>query len=687
MAEAEDIVTDVARHATIYARDLWRRHRSPPEFPRSIALIDVAARIDLFISSIFGESYPIRTAQLPARPTVLALTFKKVQTPFLKHAIPATDDRHIWLPPDSETTDADIARERYRVMALQQVTRARRGAATAFAHIHQPLIADVYLLLEAYAADDALAASLPGITDSINRLRKQVLTQRPPLSAFPQRRQVLEVFLRNLLESRCGNRRERAAPISASPQQSLENAHTIVAQWNLDAGKSTASAMAKNPMGTQPLLKNFWTGELRIASARHETSPGDAMESPPSDDSDNPRSARLQRRPEEREAIEGEDDEQEPGVWMVQADESHPHAEDPMGMQRPADRDDEDNAAEKADLVSELAQARLVSTPGKPKEVLLSDDPPDVKSQRELKAAVKAGHGFDYPEWDYRTRSYHRTGATVRLLSAHLGSQAWVDATLAEHQSMLELIRRRFEMLRAQRVLHRKLVDGDEIDLDAYITSYADFRAGSPMTEALYQSRRTSERSLAITLLIDISGSTDSWIASHRRIIDVEREALLLVCIALESMGEPYSVQAFSGEGHNAVAVWEIKSFAEHYSNDVALRISALEPQRYTRAGAALRHATAQLMHMPAAHRLLLLLSDGKPNDSDHYEGRYGVEDMRKAVSEAKLQGIFPFCLTIDRQAANYLPGIFGVHQYALLPKAEQLPRVLLEWMRRLLLS
>ena len=100
--------------------------------------------------------------------------------------------------------------------------------------------------------------------------------------------------------------------------------------------------------------------------------------------------------------------------------------------------------------------------------------------------------------------------------------------------------------------------------------------------------------------------------------------------------------------------------------------------------GAALRHATSTLMRQPAAHRLLLLLSDGKPNDIDAYEGRYGLEDMRQAVTEARLQGIAPFCLTIDRQAARYLPMVFGAHHYALLPRPEELPQVLLQWLRRL---
>src|SRR5690606_20509613 len=173
-----------------------------------------------------------------------------------------------------------------------------------------------------------------------------------------------------------------------------------------------------------------------------------------------------------------------------------------------------------------------------------------------------------------------------------------------------------------------------------------------------------AERNLAVTLLIDISGSTDSWVASTRRIIDVEREALLLVSVALDCLGEPWSIQAFSGEGPDAVIVRKIKDFAEGCSNEVALRISSLEPEHYTRAGAAIRHASRDLLQQPASHRLLLVLSDGKPNDRDIYEGQYGVEDMRQAVTEATLQGISAFCLTIDRQAPAYLPRIFGAHNY-----------------------
>jgi nitric oxide reductase NorD protein len=398
-----------------------------------------------------------------------------------------------------------------------------------------------------------------------------------------------------------------------------------------------------------------------------------------------PRSARLARSPRQRAVREGEDEKRDDAPWMVQPEGSHPHAEDPMGLQRPIDRDERAGAEEYADLVSELAEARLVATPGSPREVLLSDDAPAGSAQHAGQAGATAERWLHYPEWDHRSQVYRSPGARVLLQPAATGSAQWVAQTLETHRALLDAVRRRFDMLRGERQLRRRQLDGDELDIEALIHSHADYHAGRSREQALYQQRRPARRSVAILLLIDVSGSTDSWIGTHRRVIDVEREALLLVGTALERLGQPFAVQAFSGRGMDAVTVSSLKGFDEPWGDTVALRIAALEPEHYTRAGAAIRHASALLAQQPAMHRLLLLLSDGKPNDVDHYQGRYGIEDTRQAVVEARLQHIHPFCLTIDRQASDYLPHVFGPGQYALLPQPERLPLVLLEWMKRLL--
>lgn len=198
---------------------------------------------------------------------------------------------------------------------------------------------------------------------------------------------------------------------------------------------------------------------------------------------------------------------------------------------------------------------------------------------------------------------------------------------------------------------------------------------------------RPARRPIAITLLVDVSASTDSWVNASLRIIDVEKEALLIVCEALDLLGDHYSIMAFSGTGPQGVVMRSLKHFREHNDMRVRQRIAALEPEHYTRLGAALRHSTTLLAREAAWHRLLLILSDGKPNDIDTYEGRYGIEDTRQAIAEARLQGITPFCLTIDRQPASYLTRMYGPGAYAVLRHAEHLPLVLVELIRRLIKS
>ncbi|MHC8339259.1 nitric oxide reductase activation protein NorD [Pseudomonas sp. HLT2-19-2] len=670
MAEAEDLITDVARHATVYAQALWRRHRGPSDTAKVFTLGDVAQHLDLLIKAVFDTHYSLRVAQPPSPPTLLKKLLLRHEKPCRQRAVPATDGVSIWLPVNLGSDDGSLTLDRYKTLALQQAMRAQRGSATALSALDNPMQRSFYRLLEAWAADSDLVRLLPGLAPSIHGLRHHALMTRPPLQAFPVQRQPLENLLRLLLRSECGKPLE-GLEIPAKTADSLQQSETLAQRL---------MSVEKQPrLDAHLLLLDAWTGDLREPSAGLKVSPltGEI------DNADTlPRSARLVRQPTAREARTDEDDDQEQGLWMVQPAEPLEKAEDPMGMQRPTDRDTDTPAADFAESLSELNEARLVVTAGRPKEVLLSDDPPQTRVQRG--AQDIPGNAISYPEWDYRSQIYRDPGTTLQLCPAQEGPQQWVERTLEAHRPVLDAICRQFECLRAQRVRLRKQWEGDDIDLEAYIDGCAEARAGLSMPQALYQTQRRSRRDMAIMLLIDVSGSTDSWLSQHRRVIDVEREALLLVCLALESLGEPYSVLAFSGEGPQRVTIRTLKAFDERYSHEVGRRIAALEPERYTRAGAALRHASTLLMREPATHRLLLLLSDGKPNDVDQYEGRYGVEDMRQAVTEAKLQGIYPFCLTIDRQAANYLPAVFGSRQYALLHRPELLPSVLLDWIRRL---
>lgn len=681
MAEAEDVITDAARHATIYARDLWRRHRHNPKAPRIVELADMAERLQLLVEAVFGVRYPLRIAQTPARPTILERLFKRRELRGPHYAVPATDGLSLWLPASLDSTDPEHTLQRYRALSLGLALRVQRGSAVAARDAASAPERALFLLLEARVCEQQLCQRLPGLAPLFTAFRRESLERRPQVDSLPEPYRPFEYFAQSLLR---GEVPEGCGPlVGAQGPATLPDAEEVRALASRLCQYRNEFSPAAHRWGKFAVTPDLWTCDYIVA----ESAAASLFRGDTSDVTERThRSARLSRRPKVREARPEEDD-KDPGAWMVQTSEPLEHAEDPMGMQRPVDKDEQTSAEEFADSLSELPEARLVSTSQPAREVLLSDDPPEKRRHSEASTQWQETVRLRYPEWDFRSSSYNAAGTVVHVSSAPSGPQEWVDATLQRHQSLLDSIRRRFEMLRPERARLKRQLDGDDVDLDAYVESVSDKRAGRTMSQTLYQAQRPGKRNTAILLLIDISGSTDSWLSADQRIIDVEKEALLLVCAALERVGDPYAVQAFSGEGPHGVAVSNIKTYREAYSSEVARRIAGLEPDRYTRAGAALRHATATLMQEPAQHRLLLLLSDGKPNDADRYEGRYGVEDMRQAVAEAKLQGIFPFCLTIDRQAAGYLPAIFGARQYALLPKSEHLPVVLLDWMRRLLVT
>lgn len=674
MAEPEDLVVDVARHATIFIRDTWRRHyASDPDEP--VALASLARRLDLLLSAACGTSLPMRVALPPARPTMLHRFFNPAAYPRHRQAVPATSDGVIWLPGHLGTCDPVVASELYRAMALQQAFRAMRGSARAILALSRPLLRDTALVLEAQAAEAEVAQRFPGLVPALARLRRLALAARPAPEDLAPARRPLERLLRQILESDMANARDT---VPGTVEESIARARALLEEWNIDRA-------ACRRLGPMPLYRDWWTGELRDPGGGERAAVTDGK---PLDHGQTPeevRSARMERRPEQREATEDEDKPGEQGAWMIQQDAPHEVAEDPFGMQRPIDRDDETGAEEYGDMLSELASTRMVAAPDPPREVLLSDDPPDSRAVLEFKENGGAETRFRYPEWNHADASYIEDGVTVRMLPPAMGDARWVDATLARHRAHLDGIRRQFEALRPERVRLRRQADGEDIDIDACVEGRADLRAGGFLREGLYEARRPGRRSIAISLLVDASGSTDGFIGDGRRVIDVEREALLLVCVALQGLGEPFSVLAFSGEGPHGVAMRELKGFNEPYGEDISLRIAGLEPEHYTRAGAAIRHATSLLMREPVEHRLLLMLSDGKPNDADRYDGRYGVEDMRQSVAEAKLQGVFPFCLTVDLQAPGYLPKVFGPDNYAVLSTPERLPMVLLDWTRRLL--
>jgi nitric oxide reductase NorD protein len=529
------------------------------------------------------------------------------------------------------------------------------------------MVRDLYLLAEAVAVDWQLAADLPGLMADLVAGRAAALAERPAARLLSVREGEVERRLRAVLAA-APAQPPREVPLTGTPEASLawaaseaEHIHRMPGRYRGVPAVALWGRVAPPPPDA---------GSVRATAADDPTRPvaSDRVHT-------------LPRRPRVRVAPDDEDD-GSMGMWMIQLDDPQEHAEDPMGLQRPTDRDDRADPGDLADSLSELPEARLVAAPGSPAEVLASDDPPD--HQPMVREGRGRGVGVAYPEWDYRIGAYHEARAVVRESPPAPGDAAWAPAILRCQGQEVRQVRRRFERLRPQRIRLGRQPDGADVDLTAYVTCHADVRAGCAPDDRLYESVRPTRRDISICLLVDVSGSTDSWVGDRRRIVDVEKEALLLVCEALDALGDRYGVLAFSGEGPEAVTLYPVKEFGERNGPTVQRRIAGLEPDRYTRAGAAIRHATAALARETARHRLLLILSDGKPNDVDLYEGRYGIEDTRQAVAEARLQGLHPFCLTVDRQAPAYIARIFGAGSYAVLRHPSTLPRVLVDVVRRL---
>jgi nitric oxide reductase NorD protein len=670
MSEPEEVILDGAHHATAFAAALWRR-RSKQAAEPVLLLGDVRQRLEFFTGAVFVGAPPIGVAEPPAIPNWFARVAHRIPNHLLeRQALASTDGERIRLPARMSARDGrEPTFARYRLLAVEQAARAARGTPHLLPAPDDRLLRDLFLLAEAAAVDRMIAVEMPGLLPDLLAARAAALEERPAPRALTGVEARVEAWLQVLLRAHPAEP-PPPLPVAATPAESRAWAATTASGLRSAEGRYRGVSTVA-----------VW-GRVEVApdGARATLSAGESPDEAIRIDSERMRT--LVRRPRVRHAPDDEDDAHS-GMWMVQIDDPKESVEDPMGLQRPTDRDEDADAGDLGDSLSELPEARLVPVPGTPNEVLASEDPPARTTL--LQQGVSAGVGVAYPEWDWRIGAYHPHRAIVRERLATGGDAAWAEGVLKRHSREVQRVRRRFERLRPQRIRLGRQLDGSEVDLSAYVTHFADRHAGGAADDRLYEAVRPMRRDIAIMLLVDISGSTDSWVGDTRRIIDVEKEALLLVCEALDALGDRYAVLAFSGEGPEAVSLLRVKEFTERYGAMVRHRIGTLEPDRYTRAGAALRHATAALSRESVRHRLLLVLSDGKPNDVDLYEGHYGIEDTRQAVAEARLQGIHPFCLTVDRQAPAYLPRIFGAGGHAVLRHAEMLPQVLIEVVRRLL--
>jgi nitric oxide reductase NorD protein len=673
MSEPEDLILEGAHFATRVARGVWTRY-GPAAAPHAVELTSVRTRLELFVTALFQRPIPVAPMEPPAPRTWLSrLATGSARDDRQDVLACGTDGRRVYLPPSLECGDDAAAAEPraalalYRLLAVQQAARLVRGTPAAAARLGRDDTRDWFLIAEAASIDRWIALNAPGLEGTLRWARSDALARRGTAGARDPARRAIEGRVRELLAAD-----PRARVLDTDPSASAEASRA----WAEDASKREPASHRYRPLA--PVW--YWGCALEASSvgARGTAATGERARQMPQ----RARVAEMPRRPRPREAPDDEDDEQA-GTWVIRADDPQESVEDPFGLQRPADQDDHADPEGLADSLSELPEARIVRTEGQAREVLRA--PETVPRGENGSLAAGPGCGLGYPEWDYRTGTYRLPGAVVRERAVPPGDEAWAASALARHARLVRRVRARFERLRPRPVRLLRQPDGSDLDLSAYVTAAADTRAGVTSDGRLYVAVRPQRGELAVALLLDVSASTDAWLAADRRIVDVEKEALLVVCEALDALGDRFGLFAFSGEGAGDVTVLSLKRFDEPAGAVVRRRIAALDADRYTRLGAPVRHLTAALCRERACRRLLIVLSDGKPNDVDVYEGRYGVEDTRQAVAEARRQGVAVFCLTIDREAPRYANRIFGRAGFAVLRRTDQLPSVLIDVLRQMI--
>jgi nitric oxide reductase activation protein len=308
---------------------------------------------------------------------------------------------------------------------------------------------------------------------------------------------------------------------------------------------------------------------------------------------------------------------------------------------------------------------------------------------------LEAGEiAFNYDEWD-RELSDHRVGwCRVVEKKVKRGERAFVDDTRERYKGVVSSIRHQFQLMKPEdlaRVTNE--IDGDDYDLNAVVDYFIDRRADGQQSDRIYTKRLRRRRDVAVSFLLDQSSSTARTIGRHplqpythpgRRIIEIEKEGLVLMSEALEAVGDSYSINGFTSEGRRNVKFYVLKDFGEHYSDEVMRRIGGITYQNNTRLGAAIRHAAAKLAKQEARTRLLIVLSDGRPYDHDYGDARYAREDTREALRQAKTLGITPFCITIDRESESELRDLYGDVGYTIIDDVLSLPERLPGIYRRL---
>ena len=605
----------------------------------AVELTEVAGRLAVFFRGLGGGSaVAIRPVALERAQHRLAL---KQRLGHEAIAVPrASFDGEVLRLPER----LDVLPKRAANAALYIWLTASAAYATAVAEHEDPLRTDLLALAHVLESRSRLLAECPGLIGLHRDLARICLTQRPR-HGLPRYEEAIESIIRSVLGD-------------SEPMNAL--ACTL-----LDAVTKGETAGIAAPRGYRPYAPVVMWCESRDVtfSAASDVA---TMDADPAKESDKDGTFRAKRRKSDQ--VERRDS------LILHKFEALLSWAEFLNLNRRVDDDDNDDAKKAADDQEEISLGQISKAPATRLKLHLDLAPEDVDRERLAEKCM-------YPEWDTRTGAYLPDHCCVFESDAppvpqSLDGEKTSTRQDTASQTRIRKVKRQFEALRPGRIVLSGQRDGDDLDLEAAVRSQVDLLACGENNDQIWRHSRPRARDLAVSILLDISRSTESAIGT-RSVIEIECEALTALAWGLSACGDDFAVNAFSSLKRDRVYVTRCKRFGTAMSSDIEARIRALRPGFYTRLGTAIRHVSVDLAKQNRKRRLLLIITDGKPNDLDHYEGHHGIEDTRMAIREARRAGNAVHGITIDSKGQSWLVRMFGAGRFSIVPDPERLTRAL----------
>ncbi len=663
----------------------------------AVHLSDIQEVLDIYLSGLMEAPLGIRRNRIwkEGRGYVFGLIRRANRQVPATPADSYTDLKRIYLPERIDTfDDPDANFALYKAIIAHKYGQIRFGSLEVlglFDRLEDPgRVLDLFALIEDARMERRLAGEMHGLGELLAGLKEESLRRRPKPETLTEEEQRVEALLRLSLDpaadlSSFGSTvTEWVAPfrnemihLIGNGSMPADSARLALRMFegmdSVEGPYRKVDAVPYRGWVNLPSILRTLKGAIQVAALGQA---GDRER----EEGDGKKTELSTERKVTPESTEFDEEEARRGILLNRFEKISMIAKY-FRISRPLDTDEDVDELSKA--LDELESTGMIRTARKAKTLL------HVEEDFELEAGAfeddlgEEMPGLLYDEWDCRIGALRRDWCTLIERVYDREDPAWSEQLMEENRHLFTRVRREFQALRPEYRKLKKRIDGEDVDSDAFIEAWTDMRVGVMPSEKIYIEKRRRRKEIATVFLADLSASTDAYV-KNLRVMDQQREALLLLGEAMEAIGDRYSIFGFSSKTRKACGFYTIKGFDETYGPEIRGRIGGMRPLDYTRMGPAIRHITQLFQRVRARTKLLIILSDGKPNDFDTYEGKYGIEDIKKALLSARASGVLSYCITVDTEARTYLPEIFERGNFLILDDLEALPRKLVGMYRKL---